>query len=310
MQRLKLAVMAALMGVSIPALAQDKPAMQDKPMMDDKPVTVVGTDSYFGQLRTGGSNYETIRDGYWAGAQVFTPSVNYINYRSGKTEARYAAGIGSIPNLAGFTVGPTVEAWVRQPVGTSGATVTAGRFWVPFGRMHWQFENKDGLQLDTPIGSSESKLSLSAAATQNRYVKKSNFYAHLSKQFSATATAGVSVARGDGLSFNSTHNQAWGADALVTVSGIDVETEYMSLKSKSGDMTYFDIFFSKQLGAWKPSLSYYSLKDKSEYFSKLNSLVPGVAYRLTPNVSIEAANAFVNGKQVTWTQLHFTFATK
>jgi hypothetical protein len=120
-----------------------------------------------------------------------------------------------------------LKAWYQKPVGKF--NITAGKFYVPFELQEWQYETKWGVMLQN----SQGPYDFSGSLNYNFNVDEPNAYFRVARRFGTTATVGLSLGAGRGLSFDSTHNKALGLDATLNYRGFQLISSYMGLRSGS-----------------------------------------------------------------------------
>lgn len=276
----------------------------------------VGVDAYLGASDLPGSR--RFSDGFWAGSAAAFPSVTYLRWDDEKTgrAARLSVGVGRMyaNGSSGGALDQPVEAWVRAPAGRN-LSVTAGKFYVPFALSEWEYESKPGVLLAWSPGS--GPWSAAASLNHNRRTGRANGYARLGWAPRPELAFGLSLGAGRGLSYDSGHDFAWAADATLAKNGWSLAGEYIALRgggnngsaSRVGPMRFgfARLGYEGLPGGWKPTLGYYSWRDRSDNFGAFRSAVIGLARPIVPGVTIEAARAFTAGgeaKNVSWVQVH------
>jgi hypothetical protein len=256
---------------------------------------------------TGFSNVPGFRrysDGMWAGSGPAYPSVGYLAWDGGNGHAAKASiGMGSMSTSGSATFKQPVEAWWQVPAGK--ASLTMGKFWVPFAAQEWQYETKPGLML----GWEEGPHGLSFSANYNEQTRAMNGYFRAGRSFGQDASIGFSYGFGRGLSYGSVHDRAWGVDASFAAHGFRFTGEYVGLTRRASET--FGSTFGKleyeNLGSWRPFVAFYSWNDRSGTFGRFRSTVYGTAFQLTPMIAIEAAYAPTSNKKINWLQLRWAW---
>jgi hypothetical protein len=260
-----------------------------------------GIDVYYGISNLEGQ--KRFRDGFWIGYGTAYPSVVYARYgnRQGAT-AKVSLGIGRLYNGSELTVDQPVEAWFQKPA--KGLSLTAGKFYVPFELQEWQYETKWGVMLQKAQGAYD----LTGSVNYNFNTDKPNVYGRLARKFGERATVGFSLGAGRGLSFDSTHDKAFGVDASMNYRGFQLLAAYMGLRGVSEGA--FNFGFAKvsypNLGRFTPYISRHQWKDRSDQLGTFRGTTLGTSYQLTRNIALDGAFATAPGKNVRWLQIHWT----
>lgn len=260
-----------------------------------------GVDLYYGTSNLRGQR--RFRDGFWIGYGPAYPSVVYARYANeGGATAKLALGVGKLYGSAVPSVHQPVEAWYQKPVGKF--NVTAGKFYVPFELQEWQYETKWGVMLQRSQGSYD----FSGSLNYNFNVDNPNAYFRVARRFGSTATVGLSLGAGRGLSFDSSHNKALGLDATLNYRGFQLISSYMGLRSGSS-VDDFDFGFAKLsytgLGRFTPFVSRHRWMDDSGELDSFRSTTLGLTYQLTRRIAIDSAYSAIPNKRVLWSQVHW-----
>jgi hypothetical protein len=260
-----------------------------------------GVDLYYGVSNLRGN--KRFRDGFWIGYGPAYPSVVYARYANeGGETAKLALGLGKLYGSAVPTVHQPVEAWYQKPVGKF--NVTAGKFYVPFELQEWQYETKWGVMLQRSQGAYD----FSGSLNYNFNLDEPNAYFRVARRFGSTATVGLSLGAGRGLSFDSVHNKALGLDATFSYKGFQLISSYMGLRSGSS-ADDFNFGFAKlsytRLGRFTPFVSRHRWVDDSGDLDSFRSTTLGLTYQLTRRVALDTAYSAIPNKRVLWGQVHW-----
>jgi len=237
-----------------------------------------------------------LRDGYWAGAQIFYPASATLDW--GET-ARVSVPVGAFNSRSGQTFDGPMEAWVQRPVAGTRGQVLVGKFWVPMGLSEWQYETRPGVQWSTP----ESKL----AVTLNARTRTPNLYGRVATKLTGLGEVGVSLAAGRGLSYSTGHNRGGALDATLAHGGWQLTSELTELHHP--DRTRFrfaEAVVKRELGAWTPSLGLYRWRDGGTEQGSFAATVYSATYRVSAALSVEAASARTASGRNGWLTLHWT----
>ena len=246
-------------------------------------------------------------DQLWAGNQIFTPSVAYLRWESGQsTSARVAVGVGDAARGSNALYKQPVELWVKQKSGAG--SLTAGRFFTPFGQQEWQYETKEGLQWEQPLG----PLALTVALQKDPLTRRGNAYVRLVHAPEESTQVGLSLAGGKGFSYGTDFEQGVAVDATLTRGPWLLRTEWDYYTAPRGQRFPFGMAtatYQGLRGGIRPFASYYTWKDTSSAatFGDYSALIGGVGFPITAGLSAEAATTKAGSRQNTWLQLHFTW---
>jgi hypothetical protein len=293
---------------SDPSESSETPQRQ-KPIADQKDEKKLPFPLKFGmETMAGVSNvpgYHRYSDGMWAGSGTAYPSVGYFKWDNGTGQAgKVSIGIGKMYTGTSAAVEQPVEAWWQAPASKK-ASVTVGKFWVPFAAQEWQYETKPGAMLNWQ----EGRNSVAFSANYNLHTHGMNGYWRAGRDLGHEAAVGLSFGLGRGLSYDSIHDKAWGLDATVAWNGFRLSGEYVGMVRHSSDAfgsTFGKLQYEK-LGAWKPFVSVYSWNDRSGQFGRFRSTVYGTAYQITPMLAVETAYAPTSNRRVQWLQLRWAW---
>jgi hypothetical protein len=260
-----------------------------------------GVDLYYGFSNR--KDQKRFRDGFWIGYGTAYPSVVYARYgNAGGATAKLAMSVGKLYGSAVPSVHQPVEAWYQKPVGKF--NVTAGKFYVPFELQEWQYETKWGVMLQN----SQGPYDFSGSLNYNFNVDEPNAYFRVARRFGTTATVGLSLGAGRGLSFDSTHNKALGLDATLNYRGFQLISSYMGLRngSSSDDFNFGFAKLSYGLGRFTPFVSRHRWVDHSGDLDSFRSTTLGLTYQLTPRIALDSGYSAIPKKNVLWSQIHWT----
>lgn len=285
-------------------------AASDTPNATETPAPATrlsaGVDVY-----SGVSNLEGQRrfsDGFWAsGASLAYPSIAFLKLdRRDGSAAKLSLGTGDLYRGSSSTVKQPVEAWYQKPVGK--LTLTAGKYWVPFALQEWQYEIKPGVQMQRALGASDYVASLN----YDRLTHHPNFYFRTGRNFGSKTNIGLSLAAGNGISYGSIHNKAFGLDVSLQGRNFKLFSEFVAMQRRSSDR--FTFFYNKLVydkpDSLKPFVAYYNWKDKNDSFGSFHSIAYGTTYQIRPGLLIEGGGAKTGDKTIYWVQLHFLLEHK
>lgn len=265
----------------------------------------VGLDLYGGV-----SNLPGLRrfgDQLWAGNQTFTPSVATLRWESGQqTSARLSVGVADATKGDSPAYRQPVELWVKRTLGQG--SVTAGRFFTPFGQQEWQFEAKEGAQWEGPLGALRATVALQKDPT----TKKSNGYLRAVHSADSNTQVALSLASGQGITYGTALETGVGADATLTRGSwlLRSELDHFTGPQKQhfsfamGSATYQGL-----KGGLKPFTSYYHWDDHTTAgaFGSFHTLIGGVTFPAGPGLTVETAGAQQGNRFNSWLQLRFTW---
>ena len=261
----------------------------------------IGLDAY--STLSGMEGQRRGSDGLWAGYGAAYPSTASISYDNGRgTEGKLALGIGGMYRSQGTPLRQPVELWWKAPI--SGAGLTVGKFWVPFGAQEWEYETKPGIMLSWERAGTQ----VAVSANHTRETGAGALYARIGRQITDSASVGISMGAGRGLSYGSSHDRAWALDGSAEFGGFSGYAEYTGLSAGAQGRHYFygGRLAYERLGNWKPFVAAYSWNDPAGDFGRFRSSVYGVTVRVTPFLEIETATAATSNGRVPWFQLHWT----
>ncbi len=259
----------------------------------------VGVDSYTGLSTKSGLS--RLSDGMWAGSGTSIPSVAFAEWSGGRgVSARLALGMGRMFTGSAPMMDQPAEAWIQSTSGRCAFTV--GKYWIPFGGQEWQYESKPGIMAAWTTGAYVATLSVNA----NTHTHQPNTYLRISRDLGRQSAVGLTFGLGRGLTYDTTHDRAWGVDAASTYKGFRFTGEYVGASRRASDG--FGFLFGKvqceTLGIWKPYVSTYMWNDRSGALGRYRSTVYGLCCQLTPTLSVETATAATSQRRVNWLQLH------
>ena len=263
----------------------------------------VGVDLYTAVGQLPGGVRRGYFDGMWAGNGAQYPSTAYARWDNGSgSAARVSLGFGGMYTNAENSLYQPVEAWWQVPAGS--ASLTIGKFYVPFGVQEWQYETKPGVMFGWAPGPYE----VAASANYNENTRRPNAYLRVGRSFGEAVSIGASLAAGRGLSYDSLHSRAWGVDATLAHAGWRLTSEYMDCRHDAGNFRFgFAKLAYEDLGAWTPFVAAYSWKDRAEEFPNFRSAVAGLGYQVSPALSLEGAYAATSDKGAWWAQAHWAW---
>jgi hypothetical protein len=261
-----------------------------------------GADVYYGVSNLPGA--KRFRDGFWIGYGPAYPSVVYGRWETPNgSAAKVSLSVGELYNGSVSNLDQPVEAWYQRPVGKY--TITAGKFYVPFAIQEWQYETKWGGMVSGKLGNADFSTSLN----HNHTTDSLNYYGRIAKSFGDNVTLGFSAGGGKGFSFDSSHNKGIGIDASLKWRGFQLDSEYTALQRKSS-ADRFQFAHAKlsytELGKFTPYIARHTWFDRAGELGNYNGSTAGVAYQITPGLSVEGAYARTYGQSVRWIQLHYT----
>ncbi len=131
----------------------------------------LGADLYFGITNVTGKHKRSA-DGIWAGNSFTYPSVISLNWKSDSSHtAHVSPGIGDLTTASGTVLKQPVEAYYLSPL-HGGATLTIGKYYVPFAAQEWEYETKYGVMFQQNRG----EMSYTASINYNFESDSPNVY--------------------------------------------------------------------------------------------------------------------------------------
>lgn len=262
-----------------------------------------GADLYYGGSNLPG--FRHFRDGFWvAGSSLAYPSHVYLrSNRPSGAQAKLAISLGELYNgSTGFD--QPVEAWWKQPLKGSKGSVTLGKFYVPFALQEWEYETKWGALYEGEWNAT----TLAGAVVYNRNVDHANGYARIGRNFGERLNVGVSLAAGDGLTYDTVHDKAIGVDLTGSSGDWELLAEYMAARGTSAERFRFG-WARLNYNKWerfKPFAARYDYKDTTGALGTFRSYVAGAGYSLRPDLHLEGGYAVATGKNIWFAQIHWT----
>jgi hypothetical protein len=285
----------------VPLLNVDlsSPAPSDKAHSGFK----MGIDTYLGASNMSGRRMYS--DGMWAGAGNSFPSMAYLEWDgTGDRTARVSFGTGSMYTCSDSTQNQPIEAYIQMPIGK--ATVTVGKYYIPFAQQEWFYESKPGVMAQW----SGDKASLSLSTNYSLDSHKQFAYARGAYKVAEDAEIGLSYALGSGFCSESEFERGFAADANIGYKGLRLYVEY-NLFSKPNAADRFSFVSGKlyyeKLGAWQPFVGSFTWQDDTDFFGSFRSTVVGLDYQATPSLALEAAVSTTSDSPVSWLQVHWTW---
>lgn len=249
-----------------------------------------GVELYAGGVRSSG-RWETLRDGYWAGSDRFYPSTVRLDGMGKGLNARLSVPVGDLRGGgAGETYDGAVEAWAQR------GSVTAGKFWVPFGAQSWVYQSRWGARLDSG--------SLSAAVVYTAAERTGNVYVRGQRTLGRGGTVGLSVAGGRGIAEGMPHHRGVALDLAGEVGRADVTGEATLLSGPGRRFTFGSVALESR-GRARGFVEGYAWNDRGGD-GRFRSAVGGLRVAWTRNLEGEAALAATKSdrsRNVGWIQL-------
>lgn len=262
-----------------------------------------GADLYFGGTNSTGARARN-NDGMWAGYGPALPSLFSFKWRPNEGNSLYvSAGIGDMYNAKGTPLRQPVEAYYQTSM-KGGASLTVGKFYVPFANYEWEYEPKYGMMMQKSFG----RMTYTGSMNYNFNRKTPNAYLHMSHQAGPATTVGLSAGGGKGLFSNSSHVFALGMDMNHDFGGVQFSSEYSFAGGINGP---FQFVYGKlaltRMGKFVPYVGAYYWRDTAQEFGQFSSALVGMGYKLTPSFALEGAYARASGRNVFWFQSHVTY---
>ncbi len=252
------------------------------PARADDGAIKMGIDYYSGVSDLEGER--RFSDGMWAGSSAAYPSVGYLRWEDGKgSAAKLSVGLGSMYTDPGSTLDQPVEAWWQAPAGK--ASVTVGKFWVPFALQEWQYETKPGVMLQCPGSVPGGRL----RQLQRGHPQRERVPAPRPQLRAGPRTRGF-PGGGKGLSYTQRARPRLGAGRLLRLAGLARERRIRgNLRDSSSRRFYFGYgkLSYENLGAWKPFVARYLWTDDGEAFGRFRSTTYGVGHQVAPGLALE-----------------------
>jgi hypothetical protein len=262
-----------------------------------------GMESYFGFTNITGVHRRST-DGLWAGNSGAYPSTLSLNWHSGETRAfRIAIGIGDMYLGRNTPLHQPVEAYYQFPAGKH-YHITLGKFYTPFAAQEWQYESKYGVMMNSTI----KGVNYSLALQYDEVTKKPNAYLRLGRQLNARTTAGLSFGVGKGLTYGTSHTWGFAIDLAHDLGFADFNTECDFCGASSGLFQFlFGKLTLKNLGNWSPYLAAYYWHDTARELGNFHSAVVGIDFHISSYLTLGAAYARANSRDVFWVQKRTSF---
>lgn len=255
-----------------------------------------GMESYFGFTNITGVNRRS-NDGLWAGNSGAYPSTLSLNWHSGEAYAfRIAVGIGDMYTGRNTPLRQPVEAYYQFPTG-KGNSITLGKFYTPFAAQEWQYESKYGAMWNSTVRGVDCSLALQ----YDEIAKSPNVYLRLGRQLNAKTSAGLSFGMGRGLTYGTSHRWGFAIDLAHDLGFADFLTEYDFCGGGPFQFLFGKLTF-KNLGNWSPYLGAYYWHDAAQELGNFRSAVVGLDFHVSPNLTLGAAYARANSRDVFWVQ--------
>lgn len=270
-----------------------------------EPSLKVGVEDWIGTSNLDGKR--TYSDGIWVGSSFASPSVAYVKWDNAKgSAARVSVGMGELYTGSAATVRQPVEAWWQMPVGK--ASLTVGKYYVPFALQEWEYETKPGAMLQWAQGDD----TLAVSGNYNRVTRSGNVYGRVGHSFGPSVSLGLSLGAGKGLSFDTDHKFGWDLDGTVSRVAWQVVGEYEQFRAGGSKLFHFGFLklSPTNLGPWKPFIGRYEWSDDAEALGRYRSNVFGLGYQVSPHFTLEGGYAPMakdGGRPTTWLQLHSTW---
>jgi len=155
--------------------------------------------------------YRRASDGYWAGSGASLPSTVGVQWDAASGHgARLAFGIGEAFTANGLGFRQPAEATWRVPCGQA-ASLSVGRFWLPFASQEWLYQPANGLLVEWMSGGMDVSASLTLTDERDR----PNLHGRVGRQIAEGISAGLSAALGSGVSGGPSHIGGLGMDAVM-----------------------------------------------------------------------------------------------
>ena len=263
----------------------------------------LGADLYFGITNVTGK-YKRSTDGIWAGNSFTYPSVISLNWKPDSSHtAHVSVGVGDLYTESGAVLKQPVEAYYSFPL-RGGATLTVGKYYVPFATQEWEYETIYGVMIQQNRGA----MSYTASINYNFESDAPNAYLRVGRQISPKTTLGISIGAARGVFANSTHRLALGADLSHDLGNALLTVEYAFANSPQGDFNFIfgKIAFTKA-GRFTPCLGAYYWRDGAKELGRFNSLQLGLAYKLSSHFSLETSYSRGDNRDIFAFQSHTSF---
>ncbi|MFM7322215.1 MAG: hypothetical protein ACKO5K_11915 [Armatimonadota bacterium] len=247
--------------------------------------------------------YRRITDQFWAAQSSFTPSMASATYGDGKGRtAKVGLGFGEATLGRDRFMPQPVEAWVRDASGAT--TVTVGRFFAPFGVQEWQYEPRDGVQVEAPWAGGSAAL-----AIQGSKDRRTSGYFRYGRDVAKGWNVGVSAAAGAGFSYGSRQDRGYGVDVTGATGRVSTLIEADRF---TGAGTAFRFAMARVVYAvdprWSPFVSTYRWRETgSDVLGSWKSTMAGVAFKIAEGLDVEAAVSRAAGRDVRWFQIHWAW---
>jgi len=267
----------------------------------DVPSLKFGIETWLGASNAQG--YRRISDQFWAAQSSFTPSLASATYGDGKGRTvKVGLGFGEATLGSNRFMPQPVEAWVRDAQGSSVWTV--GRFFAPFGVQEWQYEPRDGVQLEAPWLRGNV-----AIAVQGSKDRRTSGYLRYGRDVAEGWNVGVSAAAGAGFSYGSPQDRGFGGDVTGTAGRMSLMAEADQF---AGGGSAFRFAMARVDYAvhpkWSPFVAAYRWRETgAESLGSWKSTMAGVAWKIVDGLDLEAAVARAAGRDVRWFQFHWAW---
>jgi len=263
----------------------------------------IGVDHYAGISDMPGKR--RYNDGMWAGNGTTLPSVAYVKWEGpNESSAKLAYGTGEMYDDYPEQYSGPIEAYYQRRIGS--ASVTFGKFWVPFAQQEWMYNPQWGAMASWSLG----RASLTASANKNENRHRLNAYFRGAYAITDQIEIGASAALGRGFHFDCIHDRGYALDTTISCSNFRFcgEYNYFTAKESDNEFEYLSgkLFYEK----WErvtPFVQKFWWADKSEAFGDFHSTVAGVDWQITPELGVQAATAPTSAGDVSWLQVHWAW---
>ncbi|MCS6777599.1 MAG: hypothetical protein NZ557_13770, partial [Chthonomonadaceae bacterium] len=242
-------------------------------------------------------------DGVWAGFGPFAPSHLSLNWRGDSGRSfRVSVGVGDLFNERGTTLRQPVELYYQLPA--RGGTLTAGKFFVPYGGFEWLYESRWGVMYQGRAGRAD----YAAAVVFNPVWRSANAYARVGRSWGGRTSLGVSASVGRGMMYSTSHGMAFGMDLGHDFGGVALNAEWNVAHGQNGPFLFgFGRLALNRLGNFTPYVGFYTWGDRAGELGNFRSLLAGLNVRLNRFLALEGAFARAGGRDVFWVQSHLNF---
>lgn len=215
---------------------------------------------------------------------------------------RLSLGVGYIVNAGGGAFEPPVELYYQLPA--RGGTLTAGKFFVPYGGLEWLCESRWGVMYQGRAG----QVDYATAVVFNPVWRSANAYVRAGRSWGGRTSVGVSASVGRGMMYSTSHGMALGMDLTHDFGGVALNAEWNVAHGQNGPFLFgCGRLTWNRPGNFQPYVGFYTWRDRAGETGNFRSVLAGLNVRLNRFLSVEGVLARVDGRSIFWTQSRLSF---